>query len=716
MALKPSIIQVFTGGLQTRVAPHIAGTSAALVCNNVNLESGILEPMKSPTKFMDATDSTIVWYKDTFSYHPAGSVFCNMLDAGFIATPNGIKKTSDGTTWHNLGIEAPLNKPTVEAGIVDADTYKTITLAKTQWTEYPSSGEWALRWTNAENKDLRVMVVIPLLSQTNTDPTITARNGTKDTSRKWTSSMRVQLTISSPNTTDKVEYLANEDKVVRTKVEAPSNLGGILVDKISDDKMMRVSYGQTPDSTTITENMVTSGETYVNVPRGATLMIRLLASDVENKAGEPYNTTAPEPTTIAKDNMARINDDIKLVLFEMDAKRDSGQLASADYRWCYTYYNANDGTESAPSPYTDATTIGELIEKSDSTYWLNSYAVLSNIEASPDPQVTHIRIYRLGGGISNFRLIDTIENRNASITDNVSSYDLGDACTTIGYAVPPIVSYLATAYGMLFGCKDNILYYSDANIPTNWDPLNYIIFDDNITGIGPTSAGLLVFTKYRTYIISGNSPENFYKQLLYDNIGCISSGSIVTSGSECMWQGLNGVYIFSNGLTNLTFNKVGSTLDTITSSCVSDGSYYGVMADKILVISMQLDYAVHYISLADVTSIISARNKPAFVIGKAAYTFDGSPMELEWQSTWLQTGLTLLKNYKSVYVYAEGDMSYEIFIGNTSVATGKLLDGTTTDIKVSQSGRNGYYMSFKFKGTGKVYEIQYISEDRQNVQ
>lgn len=715
MAFKPTILQAFTGGLQTRLAPHIAGSGSALICNNVNLESGILAPFSSPKPFAKATDKNVVWYKNSYSYHEKDSVFCNMLDAGFLATSNGIKKTTDGIIWDNIAIDAPKTALKATAGMTDADYFKKIDFTMSNWVEYPSAGKWMLRYQNTEGRDVRIRVVLPALSQTNTSPTITARNSTKDTNRKWTSTIAVRVSVVKQGVVTS-SWVEAEDKIVRTKVTSSAQGQSVELDKISNDKGLRTSYGTTVLSQTIEENMVSSTDFYVEVPKDGEAWLQLVANDIENKAGEDYHTRAPLPTKFDDDALAKLDGKITFYLFDRTTHNTSGELYGNDYRWCYTYYNANDGTESAPSPYTEPTTIGELVETSDSTYWRNSYATLSDIIASADPQVTHIRIYRLGQGISDFRLVMEVENKNISVVDNVSSYDLGDACATIGYTVPPIVSYLTTAYGMLFGCKDNILYYSDEGIPTNWDPLNYIVFDDTITGIGPTSAGLLVFTKYRTYIISGNSAANFYKQLLYDSIGCISGKSIVTSGSECAWQGQNGIYLFSNGITNLTLGKIGSKLDTITSACISDGSYFGIMQDKIIYINFLLNYAVGYLTLAGVDNIINAENKPTFILNGETCTFDGAPMKLEWQSTWLQTGLTLYKNYKSVYIYAEGKMDYEVYIGSTLVASGKLLDGTTTEVKVSQAQRTGYYMSFKFIGTGKVYEIQYQSEDRQNVQ
>lgn len=524
------LLAAFSGGLSINTAPHLIPPTAATVCNNVDLSNGILEPFKSPVKYIDATDSKVVWYKNKYSFHPQNSIFCNMLDQAFVATPEKtIQKTLDGEIWYNIAIESPTQQLTIEPG--------------------------------------------------------------------------------------------------------------------------------------------------------------------------PPNPQAEKPDTPV---------DIW------------GTFYGPDIRYCYTYYNANDGTESAPSPFTAPVKVGEYVnggedQETSNDYILYSYATIKDIIASDDPQVTHIRIYRMGGGITTFSLVMQIPNISSQVLDNTPSANLGNGITTIGYQVPPKVNYIATAYGMLFGCNENILYFSDENVPTNWNPLNYIVFDDNIVGIGCIQSGILVFTRYRTYIIAGNSATTFYKQLLLDNIGCLSAGSILTNGSECIWQSDDGLYMYSNvGLQNLSFSRVGNTLAPIKSCCLHNRTYYGLMEDKIVCINFHLQGAIYYLDYTAGTSIINAEAKVLVCNSKEVTEFAGAPMTMRYKTGWVASGgLSRLKTYKTFYVYAIGDISLKVYMSGELVADTNLANAVN-EVKIMQGNTQGYYIEFEVTGTGELYEIEYVQEYRQN--
>ena len=66
-------------------------------------------------------------------------------------------------------------------------------------------------------------------------------------------------------------------------------------------------------------------------------------------------------------------------------------------QYVYTYYNSVDGTESAPSP------ISTEINASG-----NSISV--SVTASPDPQVTNIFLYRVGGTLTQFTRVEELPN------------------------------------------------------------------------------------------------------------------------------------------------------------------------------------------------------------------------------------------------------------------------------------------------------------------
>ena len=97
---------------------------------------------------------------------------------------------------------------------------------------------------------------------------------------------------------------------------------------------------------------------------------------------------------------------------------------SCRLRYCYTYYNANRDLESAPSKLTDEIAVSR-----------NDPVELSGFVLPSDPQVTHIRLYRICPdlGETAFTLIDTLplNHTDGSIlpeitaTDELTRADLG---------------------------------------------------------------------------------------------------------------------------------------------------------------------------------------------------------------------------------------------------------------------------------------------------
>ena len=165
------------------------------------------------------------------------------------------------------------------------------------------------------------------------------------------------------------------------------------------------------------------------------------------------------------------------------ADNGSGSL-SGTYQYCYTYYNDNDGTESAQSVYSDEETfIGFQV----------------TVEASADPQVTNIRLYRLGGALSSMTLVTTLTNTNQTYTDIVADVDIAGNVVLDAYnnqPAPTGLTHLIEANAMLFGSIGAKLYYSEIAEPNYWSTFNFIDVDSDITGIGAVSNGLLVFTKF----------------------------------------------------------------------------------------------------------------------------------------------------------------------------------------------------------------------------
>lgn len=255
-------------------------------------------------------------------------------------------------------------------------------------------------------------------------------------------------------------------------------------------------------------------------------------------------------------------------------------VLNGTYAYCYTYYNINDGTESAPSPYTPYFDL------------VNEQVGLTHT-ASTDPQVTNIRFYRIGGDLTVMSLVATIANTTAAIgdvanyfVDNIPNDDIpGDILTSehAGQA-PAGLQYLTKSNAMLFGAVSDKLYFSEVAFVNNWSPYYFIDYDEPITGLGATQNGLLVFTEYSTYLVTGTTPETLSSYLLSSNQGCIKHKSIKFLANTLMWLSHDGLCASTGtDIQVITRPKLGKVvLVNPKSAAVYDDVYYLAYEDYIL--------------------------------------------------------------------------------------------------------------------------------------
>lgn len=388
------------------------------------------------------------------------------------------------------------------------------------------------------------------------------------------------------------------------------------------------------------------------------------------------------------------------------ATSDSG-LLNGTLQYTYTYYNVNDGTESQPSEYS-----GEL----EAT---NNKVLVSNILASADPQVTHIRLYRLGGTLTDMFLVIELDNIDQSYEDNIEDTEI------LGYALDSHNNaqaftgtlYLTQANAMFFGSIGNKLYYTDIGFPDYWSEFNYIVFDDNITGIGVTQAGVVVFTKFKTYIVIGTSPSTLSKYLLSGNQGCLSHKTIKFINNTLVWVSTDGVCATSGGdIQIVTKNNLGITLfSNIKDAVVYNEVYYLSYNSKTLAIDFRYGLAFRELSISP-TSFMYYNDLVYFVLNGNIYTLgtDSAYRNMVYKSGNIADGsLTNIKTFKSFYVYSTGSLYIKLYIDDNLVLT-TTLQGGVEELKVPNQYRQGYYFSYEVEGSGELFELEYKVEGRQN--
>lgn len=374
------------------------------------------------------------------------------------------------------------------------------------------------------------------------------------------------------------------------------------------------------------------------------------------------------------------------------------------YTYVQTYLNNNDGTESAPS---------DVSAEQDIT--AGGYITLNNLPISNDPQVTHKRIYRVGGLLGEFTLVTTLANNVTTFVDNIKDTNVPGHIldTTDAYPAPAGLKYLQEAYAMLFGAIDTKLRFTPVGKPDQWPETYYLQFDAPLTGIAPVANGVLVFTQFRTYIVTGTGPTSLSQYLLSSDQGCIAYESVQLIATEAVWASTDGICSSSgNRPVVITKDKLGKIALNPIDSAIYDEAYYLMEANnKILCykkgVVARYDFNVSSLALANDT-LYGYRD------GKLWEIFNGdTPAYFKFKSARFTEGrFTANKTYKKIFLYSRGRVIINILINDVIVQTRELNGEDSFTIQVPQELQRGFFIQFEIEGTGEVYELEYVIGDQ----
>ncbi|UOF81457.1 phage stabilization protein [Caudoviricetes sp.] len=374
------------------------------------------------------------------------------------------------------------------------------------------------------------------------------------------------------------------------------------------------------------------------------------------------------------------------------------------YSYAVTFYSSLDAdSESQPTISSEYTLV-------------NGTATLTGLPVSADAQVTHIRIYRIGGNLTSYTLVAALANGTTSYVDSLADVDLpGDLLQSEDYAVPVTgLQYLTEANAMLFGAVANKLYFTPIAKPNVWPTLNYLTFNRPITGIGKTTIGLLVFTQFETYIVTGTGPTSLTQQILSSDQGCLSHDSIKSVQNTLVWVSSDGVCASTGSTPSvLTRDRLGKQEFTTVNSAVYDTQYYLQLADGTTFI---IDFNKNVFKTADynVDALAVADDTLYGLTSSALYKLEHATTNLScaYRSPNVAAdGLTKAKAYKTIYFSIDGEVQVQVYIDNKLVCTKSFNAVGVVDVKVPVEQLRGYYISFGITGTGVVNEITWADGD-----
>ena len=380
--------------------------------------------------------------------------------------------------------------------------------------------------------------------------------------------------------------------------------------------------------------------------------------------------------------------------------------------YVYTYYSTATGFESTPCNVSNEIKVEAL------------YAKVTGFAAPTDPSVDAIKLYRMGGTLTDFfHVVDLAINSteyNDSKTDIEVLNEEGLLNTYSNIKPPSTLRFITEYNNSLFACLDTQLWFSEPGTVDTWKSTNWIQFPEHITGLGATANGLLVFSRNKTWIIVGEDANSYSKYLLSNDQGCVTHNTIQFTDNVLLWYSLDGICSSNGGAIDvISFTALGKLVIEPTASCVLEKQYYLFHDEGTIVVDFResmrfytLDLVVKgasYISEFDAMYVLIPNS-----IGIHKYN-DGEYLSFVYKTGKLTEGeLTNYKTYKVIYVYSKGANSITISLDDEVVVDKVgLIDGLN-EILLPQYKTKGYSIEIEFSGTGTIYEVEYKVEGRRN--
>lgn len=347
-----------------------------------------------------------------------------------------------------------------------------------------------------------------------------------------------------------------------------------------------------------------------------------------------------------------------------------------------------------------------------------------------DPRINRLYIYRIGGDITDFTLVDTI-------VDPVFPYSYSDRKSGSEIAGSRILNTedndkplsglknLAIVNGQLIATLGSRLYFSRIGHLYAISPTNYRDFREDLTGVFDIDAGLLVCSAAKTWLINTSNLATGKILRISDEFGCATHRSMTGFKPGAMWSSRSGLCLSFGGKVELAAkNVLGFSNLNIIDAKMHDETYFGFSSDgKCTAFDIRYGTAVKkfnfelfddidndtiirqvYITNEDLKVLFGT------IINTDSYTIFGTSTfeTFIWRSPdFIEGAYTDIKTYKDIYVYATKGINFKTFIDDKLVDE---VDFKITDnhhIKVDHEHHQGFKIHFEVIGKGTIKEIEY---------
>jgi len=638
-------LQVFTGGLNTRVRPQYIDLTQGAVYSNIDNSVGSLAAVASKTPANIFTAKFAHFHRGTWlssstkRYH---AVIGNTL-----YWTDGVNRPQkfNGAVQHNLGIDPPSAEPTLEVRRID-NPVEAEFVSATGGSLPAGRVRYRLVNFDGEYYSGAIDVYMDLSSTTATEATLTD------------------------------ELLDEFGNIQEADNEFESGESPVKI------------FKQTSLVSTFNRKVTISGVSGVQYGSNGVIIFRQYKG-IWRQVGVLFNASS------------NIVDDIHDISSSAQLDVTAVPPLAGLLQYCYTFYNSTTGVESAPSPLT--------VRKG-----VLGKTLITDLQVSSDPQVTKKRLYRVGGNLSSLSLVVELDNAVTSFTDTIKAKDVdGRVLSTAAYSIPPSnLNYLTEAYAMLFAADGTKLRFTPIGKPDAWPELNFLQFDTTVTGVAAVGNGILVFTEFKTHLVTGTRPASLSQQIISNDQGCISAASIQVLGGTALWASTDGICASNGGeVTVISKDALGKVSLSPADSIIHDEVYYILNTSGVILaydfntapIFKNLSLSVESFAIAD--DVLYGWSN-----GQLNSLFSNTIQNesMEFLSARLVEGRTTEeKTYKKIYIYSKNDIMLEVFINDQIVLTHQITGEGASQLQIPTGKQRGYFIQFRVTGTGEVYELEY---------
>lgn len=377
---------------------------------------------------------------------------------------------------------------------------------------------------------------------------------------------------------------------------------------------------------------------------------------------------------------------------------------SGSYKYCVCYVNAN-GWEGAPGSLEEYEKAVELSGK-----WGKVTVTWS------DTRISYAKVYRTGANGADFYCVGEIRESGGNLIDKTEDdllVMLNGLESEENYPPPDGGRYLTEYGGVFFLAVGSVLYFSRQGNPHAWPTVQFLSFDDTITGVVPEFQGILVFTRNNAYRVTGaENAETITKTYIPGNHGCLNFRSISAVNNAPIWLSNDGICLWDGSSVGVPSYQVKTTRYIGVKYAVSaNDKYYLFLTSRCIVFDRKNGDIFYELDLTCDYAWYDADGDELYLqIGGGLYQYGaGESMTFRYESGHIGESELTWKKFLELWTMGDGEHSVRVLVDGEEKVSWLKLPGGRNRVKLPLSAV-GKYLELKILGKSKLNEYGVIYE------